>query len=364
MRMSNQEYNEIISRGLQKVQRMRGGRLQKILDQIEKGCERISQDDLNVALTYSTYLDNLSAVVALLKAGADPNEGGVSLLVAVHSASLPLVITLLEAGAKADANESLALASVSRTSVDNSEGFVRALVHHGARINDREGEALHEAVLSWNHKVTETLVELGADPNAREGLIIQSAVQSGEIKILETLIKAGATQENLEKAMDAALSSQGAESYMAKMIHHLAEAGIRIRPEDKQKAFLKALDGMHLPLMKRVLDMGANPNDKEACAVDRTCIQGEQEMLSLLMQHGADLGTINDESIRHMVRFGNTDMLDFLVGNDIEVDTDLIDETEDAHPASTAWRDARVLRKDIGKKIKTTRVNVLKRESL
>ncbi len=123
------------------------------------------------------YENDLAAIDALLKAGADPDEnyrsGKTSLQIAVDSANvaLPVLMTLLAAGADPDARGSgetpLSLA-VSRKNL----AAITVLLNAGANPNSyfrSDGSLLHAAVQERTDlAVVAALLNGGADPNAQD----------------------------------------------------------------------------------------------------------------------------------------------------------------------------------------------------
>ena len=132
--------------------------------------EAIERSDLNA--------DNLPIVDALLKAGADPNEGEFSTSNAL-SVSLTrdygnpsVTLRLLQAGARVprdcptgNSEDSL----LSLATMDSSLEVMRALIERGAPVNCRYrgASALYWAALNGQTDRVELLLKSGADPTIR-----------------------------------------------------------------------------------------------------------------------------------------------------------------------------------------------------
>jgi cytohesin len=174
-------------------------------------------------------MGNVSAVAALLKAGANPNvnessRGQTALMWAAARGHAPIVKLLLDGGAQVDARSAVSPLVVSRTNryggvggvnrgiVDIGQGGSTALllaarsgdvasaghlVAAGADVNAAGQDkvpALTVAAHSGNGAVAALLLEKGANPNALGAgyTALHAAVLKGDLATVQALLKAGA----------------------------------------------------------------------------------------------------------------------------------------------------------------------------
>jgi ankyrin repeat protein len=140
----------------------------------------ISQKDTNytyAALPYAVSRENLDMVRALLKAGIDIDETGLSeetpLLHASGHGSIDMIRLLIQSGAKVNARAPSDLYSggdtpLIRAAASNSVDVVTLLIQSGASVNDRDASGatpLFAAAESNTADVVQLLIQVGAQVN-------------------------------------------------------------------------------------------------------------------------------------------------------------------------------------------------------
>jgi len=136
---------------------------------------------LNHHWALAKVLVSLSAHINMEKA-----DGRTPLSIAAFAGELPMVQTLVEAGADLKKNSALCIAS------DKGHlEMVQFLVESGMKVNQRsEGTPLSRAVSNWKTKVVLLLLQLGADPNV-DGVLVKAAGDA-QWEIVHGLITGGA----------------------------------------------------------------------------------------------------------------------------------------------------------------------------
>ena len=155
------------------------------------------------ALLWATHWDDHETVRLLLSHGADPNasdDHGVTPLVrACENASVRMVDVLLAAGADANAAQTSGLTPLMVAAHTGRLDVVEALLAHGADVDAATAEtgatALMWALAVPHHDIASALIEAGADVevSTTKGMTpMLSAAASGDIEGARLLMAAGA----------------------------------------------------------------------------------------------------------------------------------------------------------------------------
>jgi len=321
-----------------------------------------TQIDGTTALHWAVRTDDVEMADILIRAGAKVTaanrEGATPLLLASVNGNAAMLEKLLKAGA--DANTPLtqygdtALMMASRTGKTDA---IKVLLDHGAKVNTKEtwGDttALMWAVSELHPAVTKMLIEKGADVNAKSkfvpsttgrgfegttpvdakpgqkaeehsgGLLtpLMFAAREGDIESARLLVAAGADVNALagdgKDALGLAVFSGNYD-----LASFLIDSHSNVNQADAQRftPLYWAVDRRNmetapnfpwmvttdpLPLIKKLLDAGANPNAlvnntprarmREgsprivfATALMRAAFSGDLELCKTLLDHGAD----------------------------------------------------------------------------
>jgi len=320
------------------------------------------QPDGTTALHWAVRADNAELVDILLRAGADPKaaneDGATPMLLATLNGNAPIVEKLIKAGADPNApltaENNTALMLASRTGKIEA---VQVLLDHGAKTDAREtwGDttALMWAVAYKHPDITKLLIDRGADVNAKtkfvpnttgrgfegttptdpvpgQGPLEQSgglitpllfAAREGDLASARILLDAGADVNALtgdgKGPLGLAIFSGNYE-----LASFLIDRHANVNQPDAQgfTPLCWAVDRRNmetapnfpwmvttdpLPLVKKLLDNGADPNIvfnntprarmREgsprvlyATVIHRAAFSGDLELVKLLLDHGAD----------------------------------------------------------------------------
>jgi uncharacterized protein len=301
------------------------------------------QVDGATALHWAVRGNDLELADMLLRAGAHVaaanEEGATPLSLAALNGSAPMIERLIQAGADPNAplNEpgDTALMMASRT---GSVPAVKALLDHGAKINSKETwggtTALMWAVSEHHPDVVKLLVERGADVNAKSNFVpsasgrgfegtrpVATKPNQDDMESARILVKAGADVNAAgadgKDALGLALFNG---SYDVADLLIDSHAGVNHADAQRFTPLFWAVDRRNmetapnfpwtittdpLPVIKKLLDAGANPNAlinstprahmREgsprlvyATALMRAAFSGDIELVKLLLAHGAD----------------------------------------------------------------------------
>jgi ankyrin repeat protein len=248
----------------------------------------------------SRQVGSLPLVLALLDAGADPNDG-VTLPLAASAGDLPVLEALRAHGAQVDqawatdgATSLYAILNWSRT----SDGAMW-LLEHGADPNavfPENGETpLHVVARAWDVPLAEAMVAHGADiarPRADGRTPYAVAELNGNRAVADWLLAQGAPPDLLGVDRLVAACSRGdrvaAEALLA--------ANPRLREEitdDHYIAFHQAAERGDVRALDAMLACGFDPNRPDAgigkTALHSAAMEGWPEAVRVLLAHGASV---------------------------------------------------------------------------
>jgi ankyrin len=320
------------------------------------------QSDGTTALHWAVRADDLETAQVLIRAGANVaaanREGATPLLLAAVNGSVAMLEALLGAGA--DPNAALtkygdtALMMAARTGKSDA---IRVLLDRGARANTQESwggtSALMWAVSERHPAAAKLLVERGADVNARSKFVPSStgrgfegttpvagkpgqavqehssglftplmfAAREGDLESAKVLVEAGAdvnaTAGDGKDALSIAIfnGNYSVASFLVDSHANVNQAdaqrftplfwAVDRRNMETAPNFPWMVTADPLPLIKKLLDAGANPNAlvnntprarmREgsprivfATALMRAAFSADLELVKLLLAHGAD----------------------------------------------------------------------------
>jgi ankyrin repeat protein len=245
---------------------------------------------------------NAAVVVALLEAGADPNaatpEGETPLMVAARSGNLEIVKHLLAHGANVNATEGWkGQSALMWAAAENHAGVVRALVEAGADVKAKsKGGAFTPflfAVRAGQIEAAKALIEAGADvnqtlPDGTSALVL--ATINAHWELASVLLEAGADPNAAAQGWTAlhqiawtrrpnygynlpgpvSTGRLDALDLVKDLVGHGADVNARETKEPRDgnrnmlnrigaTPFLLAAKAVDLPLMRALLDQGADP---------------------------------------------------------------------------------------------------------
>jgi uncharacterized protein len=320
------------------------------------------QTDGTTALHWAVRADDLETAEALIHAGANASaanrDGATPLLLATVNGNAAMIEKLIKAGANPNApltkDGDTALMMASRTGKTEA---IKALLEHGAQVNAKEAwgdtTALMWAVSERHPAAAKLLVEHGADVNVHSKLVpsttgrgfegtlpvapkqgqaaeehagglltpLMFAAREGDLESARVLVAGGADVNAVggdgKDALSLAIFNGNYE-----FASFLVDSHAKVNQADAQRftPLFWAVDRRNmetapnfpwmvtadpLPLIKKLLDAGANPNAlvnstprarmREgsprivyATAIMRAAFSGDLELVKLLLAHGAD----------------------------------------------------------------------------
>ena len=329
---------------------------------LKKADVNAPQTDGTTALHWAVQADNLELADILLNAGAKASaanlDGATPMLLATINGNAPMVERLIKAGA--DPNAALTKAGNTPLMMASRTGkiaVVKVLLDHGAKVNTKEtwGDttALMWAVADKHSDIAKLLVDRGADVNFRTKFVpnatgrgfegsapvdpkpnqppeeqsgglmtaLMFAAREGDLASARTLVAAGADLNALtgdgKDALGLAVFSGNYDlaSFLvdshAKVDHPDAQGftplywAVDRRNMETAPNFPWKFTADPLPLARKLLDAGANPNlpinntprarmregsprVKYATVIHRAAFSGDLEIVKLLLAHGAD----------------------------------------------------------------------------
>lgn len=271
---------------------------------------------------------------------------------------LAVALAAISAGSSISAQASLTIAAAARM---DDIAQARQLIRDGADVNVPEADGstpLLWAVYNSSPELVTLLLDDGADPNIANDLGISPLLQAsryGNATMVAALLSHGArhtdTQSNTEPALMAAARSGNMETVQA-----LLDAGADVNatePLEHQTALMWAVAEGHLDIASRLLDEGADPNMQARVSelterknadfpsggftpLHWAARNGDDAMINLLLEHGADLNAKNGDS--------STPMMLAIVNDRFDVAERLLQRGADANDGSlyfiTEMRDA------------------------
>ena len=292
-------------------------------------------------LMMAASMGHLGAVQALLDGGANPDTGhnygkSTALHFAAEVGRDDVVRELCNRGAKVEAEKVTGGTALHSAADANQPATVRVLVEHCKadvnRLLMKDTTPLYLAAQRGFTEVVVMLLSLGADANyvmprgtsstqmihlsegGNEGFYpmknteigngataLHAAVENGHLEATKVLLEAGAVQSNsMEGATPLVIALQYKHPNIALLLledgypdPHL-DAQV---PSDGSSALLVAVISGYKDVVRRLLDLGADPNistSRGVTPLSQAAALHKEEMVRMLLQAGASSGSLHD----------------------------------------------------------------------
>lgn len=308
---------------------------------------------------------HLEILELLLRAGADPNVtsayGETPLRNAIREGNFAAVRLLLEHGADRDSVQmtdlmwAIALGSVEQVAAEIRAGAdlsarndremspwllslqtgdfdkARLLWEQGAQLDDQDRSGhtpLMYAVMAQNAEMTAWLISLGAslnDTNFLDMTPLNLAAGMGAVDCAELLIAAGASLEPPHG--DPVITNAASPAMVRTLVSH----GADINAVDGEGYWLlrSAAEEGDYPFACELLDLGADPDATStgATALHTAVLRDQLEIVTALLQHGADPNAYDVDSWTPLMYAGSLECVELLLAAGAEIGaTDLCDD--------------------------------------
>ncbi|NEO88292.1 MAG: hypothetical protein F6J87_29150, partial [Spirulina sp. SIO3F2] len=286
--------------------------------------------DEEVTLLIAAVMENqLEVVNAFITAGSDVNtrikltDGQfefTALFYAVRNASLPIVETLLRAGANPKWSDPFpSFAPIFQAIEQSNTALVQLLIQYGATVVFRSNlEPLFNAAGSDNPEIIRLLLDAGCDIDARRtrDSALKRACQYGNLKVIKLLLESGASLSSsgdeigtaflspvyVESMTDCSEQKARAIEKVPAAIQLLLGAGVdpNVKTWNGTPLILAIAHG-YVEVVQNLLAAGADPNlqsrfdYEETIPLHHAAKLGQREMVQTLIEAGADIAATDHQ---------------------------------------------------------------------
>ncbi|KAJ3087263.1 hypothetical protein HK102_011476 [Quaeritorhiza haematococci] len=255
---------------------------------------RYAVDDF--PLFYACISGNLNLVNLILGKGGRPDSRGVALQhIAAHGFPEIFRALLKNGGTEIAKKGSGVLKTAIRYSKIES---VRILLENGIKVPD---------------------VEEAAAPEEQEEHLLTTAVKAGKFEVVELLVEKGGANVRANRcaALDWAASDGRVD-----LVEYLIRKGGGPTPTQRESlALVMAAEGGHVPVVKMLLEAGADVHTRQDTPLRWATTHGRTEVVRLLVEAGANVNVTNGEPLTHACQLGFIDIVKILLaaGADIHI---------------------------------------------
>ena len=217
---------------------------------VEQGADLEERDDTGgTPLMWAVQGGDLDVVNFLLDSGADVRATGgrnaTALMIAVISGKEDIGVRLLEAGATFGGELSYQQDYLEYAAASGHPNLVRALIEHGAKLDESGADALCFASKQGHIDVVRVLIDAGADVNQRgnlnNDLPLIHAFQANDEALVRLLVDSGADVNLKDKSGRASMLYLSTQTGRPAIVSYLLENGASIGEEEANQLLSGAI---------------------------------------------------------------------------------------------------------------------------
>jgi ankyrin repeat protein len=274
----------------------------------------------------------------LLKAGANPNIGGLSkdwdlgitpLIVAAQKGRVGIVRKLIEAGASPETCPGFIFELLHKKNglgllkplldknvdPDEKEKEVSKLINEG--LIERGDSAIHAAAKAGHSDIVKLLLDAGVSPEAKgaSGTVFEAAAASGDSTTMEMVLAAKPKLSG--KKLNAKILVNASASGNLKLVQMLLDMGADVnkRTRKDESALSEAVCARNIEIVKLLISAGAKPCSEDMPEIMIAAGNGDKEIIEILIKAGADVNASNHMgcSLHCAVTRGRADIVEILL---------------------------------------------------
>lgn len=182
---------------------------------------------------------------------------------------------------------------------------VEYLVRHGANVHADKDAALRLSCERGFTDIVYILLESGADVHSNWDEPLRMASRHGHEEIVGVLLEYGADRQ----IQGTAALQQAASAGHDIIVKMLVDAGVHV-PEE---ALAMACEAGYVSIVRSLLYAGSNPSAYGCAALRVAAISGNNDLIQLLVQHGADYDSLTEDVVVVVASRGHLSILKDLV---------------------------------------------------
>jgi ankyrin repeat protein/predicted Ser/Thr protein kinase len=264
------------------------------------------------------------------EAGADVQASATPpLIIAAARGNLPIVTSLLDAGADVNAVDRRGTTALSEAVDGGHAEIARMLLDRGADANAARATGVTSLMIAaarGNQTLVEMLLGVGGDVNAsdqRGWTALSGAVDGGHDEIARLLLGRDADANVARGTGVTPLMIAAARGNLA-VVKMLADAGADVNASNKKgwTALSGAVDRGHVEITRLLLDRGADVNVARGTGVTSLMIaaaRGNRALVEMLLKAGADVKAVDARgttALSEAVDGGHQEIVELLLAAD------------------------------------------------
>jgi ankyrin repeat protein len=232
------------------------------------------------------------------------------LMLAIDRGEPEIVRALIEAGVDVTERDENGWTALRRARHSRGSAIIELLQQAGLHDDGAADDAVLDAARNKDPAAVVDALGKRADPQAKDrsgvtALVI--AARNGDAATVDTLLRAGA-EVNASTPHAGTPLMAAARNGHVEVIERLLAAGADVRARDRiiQTALYAAVQRRHEGAVRALLAAKADPNDGSLPAA---ALSGNVAVVSLLLDHGADLGRYGGHALYEAARAGKDEVV-------------------------------------------------------